>query len=248
MTPSTSHSVPVTTAPPITPQVKLPKLSLKRFNGDLTKWTAFWDLFSSSIHSNPGLSNVDKFSYLTSLLESTASEAIAGLTITSANYQEAIATLHKRFGNRQLIVNRHMDALLSLGTVNSDRDIQGLRCLCDVVESHVRGLRALGVSLDCYGGLLISILMNKLPPELKLLINRELTGDEWNIDHLMIIVDREVTARERTVSSVLPKRPHFKLSPTAWLAHLLCTVSIVARVSGVAKGGPGRACARPSKY
>ena len=36
VTPSTSHSVPVTTAPPITPQVKLPKLSLKRFNGDLT--------------------------------------------------------------------------------------------------------------------------------------------------------------------------------------------------------------------
>ena len=216
VTPSTLHSVPVTTAPPITPQVKLPKLSLKRFNGDLTKWTAFWDLFSSSIHSNPGLSNVDKFSYLTSLLESTASEAIAGLTITSANYQEAIATLHKRFGNRQLIVNRHMDALLSLGT---DRDIQGLRRLRDVVESHVRGLRALGVSLDCYGGLLISILMNKLPPELKLLISRELTGDEWNIDHLMIIVDREVTARERTISSVPPKKPNFKLSPTAsgWL-------------------------------
>ena len=29
--------------------VKLPKLSLKWFSGDLTKWTTFWDSFESAI-------------------------------------------------------------------------------------------------------------------------------------------------------------------------------------------------------
>ena len=69
-------------------RVKLPKLSLKRFNGDLTKWIMFWDTFESAVHRNSTLSSIDKFNYLNSLLESTAAEAIAGLTLTSANYDE----------------------------------------------------------------------------------------------------------------------------------------------------------------
>lgn len=84
--------------------IKLPKLSLKKFDGELTKWTTFWDTSESAVHRNPVLSDIDKFNYLTSLLESAASEAIAGLTLTAANYDEAVATL-KRFGNKQSIIN-----------------------------------------------------------------------------------------------------------------------------------------------
>ena len=94
--------------------VKLPKLTMKRFNGDLTKWTTFWDSFSSSVHVNTALSGIDKFNYLISLLELTAAEAIAGLTSTEANYEEAVATLKRRFSNPQLIINRHMEALLTV--------------------------------------------------------------------------------------------------------------------------------------
>ena len=53
-------------------RVKLPKLSLKKFEGDLTKWMTFWDTFKSSVHNNPSLSKIDKFNYLNSLLESAA--------------------------------------------------------------------------------------------------------------------------------------------------------------------------------
>ena len=113
--------------------VKLPKLSLKKFDGDLTKWTTFWDTFESAIHHNPALSSIDKFSYLISLLESAAAEAISGLTLTSANYEEAVVILKRRFGNKQMIVNRHMDLLLSLEAVTSQHNLKGLRKLIDVV-------------------------------------------------------------------------------------------------------------------
>ena len=176
----------------ITPKVKLPKLSIKRYNGDLTKLVTFWDAFHSSIHTNPSLSNVDKFNYLVSLLESSAAEAIAGLSITSVNYDEAISTLRKRFGNSQLIVNRHMEALLGVGSVSSHHDTKGLRKLNDTVEAHVRGLRALGVPTESYGGLLTSVLINKLQPEIKLIVSRELTGEKWDLDQLMRIFEREV--------------------------------------------------------
>ena len=76
-------------------RVKLPKLSSKRFNGDLTKWTTFWDSFVSAVHVNPSLTNIDKLNYLNSLLESVASDAIYGLTLASANYEEAVGVLKK---------------------------------------------------------------------------------------------------------------------------------------------------------
>jgi len=53
-------------------KVKLPKLVPKSFNGDLTKWEAFWSTFESAIHLNTSLSPVDKFTYLNSLLEGPA--------------------------------------------------------------------------------------------------------------------------------------------------------------------------------
>ena len=37
--------------------VKLPKLQLRAFNGDITTWTTFWDSYDSAIHQNDGLSD-----------------------------------------------------------------------------------------------------------------------------------------------------------------------------------------------
>ena len=51
----------------------------------------------SAIHKNDDLTDIDKFNHLRSLLERTAHEAIAGLTLSSANYQEI---LRKQFGNK----------------------------------------------------------------------------------------------------------------------------------------------------
>ena len=85
-------------------RVKLPKLEPKKFNGDLTKWETFWSSFESSIHLNPDLTAVDKFHYLSSLLEGPAFAAVAGLKLTAPNYTEAIDILTKRYGNKQLII------------------------------------------------------------------------------------------------------------------------------------------------
>ena len=200
--------------------MNLPKLSIKKFNGDVTKWIAFWDSYNSSIHSNPTLSSIDKFNYLVSFVESSAADAITGLTITAANYEEAIATLQKRFGNAQLIIDRHMDALLTMSAVSSHLDIKGLRKLHTTVETHIRGLRALGVSAESYGGLLVSLLVNKLPPEIRLIVTRMSATGTWNLIDVMSILEQEVDAREcASASSMLlpPHRPQTRLPTGATL-------------------------------
>ena len=62
-------------------KVKLPKITLPHFKGNPIYWTAFWDSYESAVHLNDALSDVDKFKYLGSLLEKSAYEAIAGLTL-----------------------------------------------------------------------------------------------------------------------------------------------------------------------
>ena len=217
----TSGATPLHNPSHIVPRVKLPKLSIKKFNGDLTKWVTFWDAFNSSIHANPTLTSVDKFNYLVSFLESSAAEAIAGLSLTAANYTEAVSILRKRFGNSQLIVNRHMEALLAITTVSSHHDVRGLRKLYDAVESHVRCLRSLGVSADSYGGLLTSVLVNKLPSEIKLVISRVMTEERWELDRLMKVLEEEVNVRERAGANQDTsnrRKPPFRSSASALVA------------------------------
>ncbi len=80
---------------------------------------------------NRDLSEVDKFNYLRSLLDSTALEAIAGLVLSSANYQQAIDILRKRFGNKQTIISKHMDTLMRVDAIPSGRHLKDLRRLYD---------------------------------------------------------------------------------------------------------------------
>ena len=50
--------------PMVTPHVnmvRLPKLSLPHFSGNVTKWATFCDSYSTAIHQNDDLTDIDKF-------------------------------------------------------------------------------------------------------------------------------------------------------------------------------------------
>ena len=195
--------------------VRLPKLSIKPFKGDLTAWTTFWDSYKAAIHENLALSEIDKFNYLRSLLQGSAHEAVSGLTLTAANYKEAVSVLEKRFGNKQQIIAKHMDILLNVETVTSSNNLKGLRHLYDTVEAQVRGLKSLGVSAESYGSLLSSVLMNKLPQELRLILSRSVGDDHWKLDCLMQALEEEVQARERAAGAPITSRKPLSCPPTS---------------------------------
>ena len=46
-------------------------------------------------------------------MEKTAKEAISGLSLTEANYAEAIEILQKRFGSKQQIISKHIFCSIS---------------------------------------------------------------------------------------------------------------------------------------
>ena len=184
-----------TGATPVNTTSKLPTLVLSSFNGDLCKWTSFWDSFQSAVHNNRTLSAIDKFNYLNSLLEDAAARTIQGLPLTSQNYEAAVKLLKDRYGKPQQIISAHMDELLKITPCSNDKSVQ-LRNILDQICVHIRGLQSLGVSAAQYGSLLIPVIMAKLPSQMRIEIARKTSEEVWNIDDILKILKKDVEARE----------------------------------------------------
>ena len=192
---SASFARPNSNSSPRPSKSRLPKITLAKFRGDITQFRSFWDSFESTVHANTDLTKIDKFNYLVSLLEGTASRAIAGLPITEDNYDAAVDILHKRFGKPQQLIAAHMDELLKISACSSDKPNQ-LRFLYDKLSVNIRGLKALGVKADRYGSLLIPIIMAKRPLEIRVHVARNTAQDVWDIKSILEVIQREIEARE----------------------------------------------------
>ena len=92
--------------------------------------------------------------------------------------------------------------MLNVSAVTSDHHLRDLRRLYDQLEANIRSLKALGVESESYGAMLSSVLLNKLPPELRLIVSRSISTDDLDIDKLLKIFKGELIARERANNSV----------------------------------------------
>ena len=181
----------------------LPRIPLKKFGGNVLEYSEWWECFEEAVHAKKSLKNVMKFNYLRQLLEGEAASVIRGIPLTSKNYTEAVALLDSRYGNKQVLISAHMDKLLSLPAVKSNSNTKKLRDLHDEIEVNVRCLKNLDVASSTYGPMLINIVMNKLPNDVKLIVSRsmaaaslEVTEDKWKIDELLKHLKQEIDSRE----------------------------------------------------
>lgn len=160
------------------------------------EWLTFWDSFNNAVHNNPDLHNINKMNYLKSMITGDAARAISGLPITSQNYDKAIGMLQERFGRKQVLINAHMESLSKLNTPSMD--VQQLRKFYDDCESNIRALETLGVQTDCYGSLLIPILLKKLPEDLRCIIFRANPTAYSSLNDLRRAICQELETRENS--------------------------------------------------
>ena len=110
--------------------------------------------------------------------------------------------LTSRFENKQPIIDQYMER----GSCCSDTNLRTLRHLYDTVEAQVSGLISMGVKPETYGALLSSIVLGKLPQEVRLLLSREMGDGDRKLDDLMKLLLGELQARERAAASNLASR------------------------------------------
>ena len=127
------------------------------------------------------ISRVCRFNYLKRYLGGQALETISGLSLSSANYKEAVRILIERYGNAQGLIFAHMDCLICMSKVTQKNDIKNLRKLYNGVENCTRNLSALDLDVSAYGSLLIPIFKGKLPDDLNMTIARRFGSEIWSL-------------------------------------------------------------------
>ncbi|XP_035455669.2 uncharacterized protein LOC118268519 isoform X2 [Spodoptera frugiperda] len=149
--------------------VRLPKINLPHFSGGYKDWLEFKDIYVSLIHEDNTIDNINKFHYLRSSLSGTASLVIKSLDFRGDNYSTAWQLLCERFDNKQMLIDKHIQALFSVETLQKEGS-QGLRQLVDITNKNLRSLATLGLKVQHWDDIIIYLMASKLDP---------VTGREW---------------------------------------------------------------------
>ena len=173
---------------------RLPKLNLPMFDGDVQTWQTFWDSFESTVHQNWNLTDVQKFSYLKNQLVGEAARTIDGFALTNINYARAIDLLKERYGQRHKIVHATMQTLIQLPAPSNT--LHSLRKFYDDMETKIRALESLGKPQEAYGDVLLPIVLNKLPGDIREHLARQHGDDDWLLSDLRRAIFKEINIKE----------------------------------------------------
>lgn len=140
--------------------IKLPTIHLPSFKGDYNSWLGFKDTFTSLIHNNASIDNIQKFHYLRSSLEGDAIKIIQSLEISANNYAIAWDLICNRFNNKKLLTNNHLKALFNMENIIKDSSAS-LRNMIDTVYTNLRSLKTLDQPTDQWDTLIIYLITSK---------------------------------------------------------------------------------------
>ena len=140
--------------------IKLPKLEVPTFDGDILNWRAFWEQFRVSVHDRSTLSDSEKLVYLRSALKGgSAKQTIEGLSRSGEFYAEAVECLQSRYDGPRLIHQTHVKMILEAPPLREGNGKE-LRRLHDTVQQHLRALKAM--DYEPSGPFITSVLELKL--------------------------------------------------------------------------------------
>ncbi|GFQ94131.1 integrase catalytic domain-containing protein [Trichonephila clavata] len=195
----------------IKPCFRLPELSLPQFNGDIETWFIFKEQFKEIIESC-GLNDKQKLQYLQSCLIGIAKH----VQTVDDTYGSLFLALEKRFENKRLIINKHINALLMLKYEKFKGDsIVELRNLVDTCTKHLRALKLLKIEHNTFSELLlIQLVMQVLDTETKRLFEMTLeSADIPKWDDFLAFLNKCCLFLENLPSAGTKDKQNFKDSP-----------------------------------
>jgi hypothetical protein len=137
--------------------VRLPKIDVPTFDGDVLNWRQFWEQFSVSIHERKTLSNAEKFQH--AVKGGSARNAIEWLSRSGDHYPEAIECLRSGYDRPHTIHRGHVQRIMDAPSLK-DGSGKELRHLHDVIQQHIRALKSL--DYEPSGAFVTSIIELKL--------------------------------------------------------------------------------------
>ncbi|CAB3236887.1 unnamed protein product [Arctia plantaginis] len=156
---------------PCAPAMVLPKIELPKFSSLVEDWPSFIAIFKSLTDDMATLTDAVKLHYLLSSLSGEALSMVSHLKIMDENYPVALDILTKRFENRRVLIDRFVDIILGLPTINARSEIR--RSFLTPLVSALSNLKNLALPMNDSDYIFVSILVRKMKGELRTLFERK---------------------------------------------------------------------------
>lgn len=140
-------------------KVKLPKIDLIHFDGDIKSFPTFIAMFNSLVHNNNSLSNIEKFNYLMSILRGTPLSIVKCIPLLDTNYEIAYNTLLDRYQDNRLLATSYWKEIYNFRPITNERFLQNL---LDTFQENLSALKSMGFQIDQWSFILMQILLDKL--------------------------------------------------------------------------------------
>lgn len=181
-------------------KARLPKLELFPFDSKLENWPTFRDTFTSLIHGNTQIANIEKFYYLLSAVSGSALTIVKSMPVTSDNYAIVWSALVKRYENKRALATTYLDKLFNFKPLVTE-SVAGLNGFLQTFQENIKALQLLDIK-DLSGFLLFYVALRNLDPVTRRELERELGQDELpNYDELITFIEKHVRVLEMSEST-----------------------------------------------
>lgn len=121
-------------------QVRLPKVDLLKYDGDINKWPNFKDLFTELVHNNETISAVQKLMFFKSTLNSHALNMIPAIPVIGKNYHAAWQLLIDRYDSLHMLVSSYFKVICE-ETVIKKGSSDELKKIISELNQNIRALQ-----------------------------------------------------------------------------------------------------------
>ena len=137
----------------------MPDIRFQNFDGDPLKWNEWSSMFSSTIRINEDIIDIERVSYLQSLVIGLATDCISNC------YSSALQELNRRFGNPQNVVGALTKELEAFQrpAMNDHAAYAALIAFASLLRKVVQTFASHGFIADLNATYLLTIALDKLP-------------------------------------------------------------------------------------
>lgn len=158
-------------------ELRLPSIQLPDFDGDLSNWVRFRDLFIALVDSKENLSHVEKLEYLRTKLKGEASTIVKHLNPTNDNYKIAWDLIKANYDKPDVIQRKYFEILFDQKSVKSGTSVEFRQFYNNTVECY-NALKVMNNSIDSWDCVLLYLIEKKLDQDTLTLWHRQQKDDE----------------------------------------------------------------------
>lgn len=133
-----------------------PQINFPKFDGTFQQWASFSAHFTANIHNDESLTDLQRFDYLVSALNSPALKVISHLPVCAESYKEAWDKLETYFHRKRRTINAYLRKIIAHPQIksNDDNSLRELihlfdltKCALDILEDPEQQFNTLWMCL-----------------------------------------------------------------------------------------------------